>query len=296
MRKSRAGPIYPQITQITPISNLRESAKSVDKTEWGIGVFDSGLGGLTVVKALRRALPHEEIVYLGDTARLPYGTKSAEVIRRFAFQDIRFLIARKVKVVVVACHSASSVALDDLQKRYRLPIVGVIDPGARAAVRSTRNNRIGVIGTNLTIASGAYERAIRRYRSDVEIVARSTPLFVPLAEEGWLDNEVARQTALTYLKPLAAEGIDTLLLGCTHYPLLKRVIARVLGRGIKLVDSAEETAHRVREILESGSLMVGKRRPSHRFYLSDLTPNFREVCSRFLGGPITDVIRATIPE
>jgi glutamate racemase len=261
-----------------------------------IGVFDSGLGGLTVVKAIRRKLPGEEIVYLGDTARLPYGTKSAEAIRSFAVQDTEFLIARKVKMVVVACHSASSVALDELLKRYRLPIVGVIEPGARAAVRATRNNRIGVIGTNLTITSGAYERAIRRHRNDIEIVARTTPLFVPLAEEGWLDNPVARQVAATYLKPLAAEGIDTLLLGCTHYPLLKKAIARVLGPGIRLVDSAEATAQAVKEVLAARGQLAGRGKSTQRYYLSDLTPNFREVCGRFLGGPVTDVIRATIPE
>jgi glutamate racemase len=261
-----------------------------------IGVFDSGLGGLTVVKALKKILPYEDIVYLGDTARLPYGTKSAEAIQRFALQDTEFLLGRNVKLVIVACHSASSVALDELQKRHKLPILGVIDPGARAAVEATRNNRIGVIGTGLTIGSGSYERAIRRYRRDVEIVARSTPLFVPLAEEGWLNNDVAYRAAQTYLKPLKAEGIDTLLLGCTHYPLLKRVIARTLGRRIRLVDSAEETALSARALLDDKSLLRRKTRPSYRFYLSDLSPNFREICSRFLGEPVSDVIRATIPE
>jgi glutamate racemase len=261
-----------------------------------IGVFDSGLGGLTVVKALKKVLPDEEIVYLGDTARLPYGTKSAEAIQRFAIQDIEFLIGRNVKLVIVACHSACSVALDELLKRYRLPILGVIDPGARAAVEATRNNRVGVIGTSLTIGSGSYERAIRRYRRDVEIVAKSTPLFVPLAEEGWLNNDVAYQVAETYLKPFKAERIDTLLLGCTHYPLLKRVIARTLGRKIRLVDSSEETALSARALLEKLALLRARGRPGHRFYLSDLSPNFREICGRFLGEPVSDVIRASIPE
>jgi glutamate racemase len=261
-----------------------------------IGVFDSGLGGLTVVKALKKTLPCEDIVYLGDTARLPYGTKSAEAIQRFAIQDTEFLFSRNVKLVIVACHSASSVALDELQKRYKLPILGVIDPGARAAVEATRNNRIGVIGTSLTIGSGSYERAIRRYRRDVEIVAKSTPLFVPLAEEGWLDNDVAYRTAATYLKPFRAEGIDTLLLGCTHYPLLRPVIARTLGPRIRLVDSAEETALSARALLDGLSLRHEPAKSGCRFYLSDLSPNFREICSRFLGEPVSDVIRATIPE
>jgi glutamate racemase len=261
-----------------------------------IGVFDSGLGGLTVVKALKRELPCEEIVYLGDTARLPYGTKSAEAIRTFAHQNTRFLLARSVKMIVVACHSASSVALDDLQKSYRLPITGVIEPGARAAVEATRNNRIGVIGTNLTIGSGAYERAIRLHRRDIEIVAKSTPLFVPLAEEGWLTNEAARVTAAIYLEPFKAEKIDTLLLGCTHYPLLKKVIGLTLGRHVTLVDASEETALTARALLEQHNLLRRKPRPNHRFYLSDLSPNFKEICSRFLGEPIAEVIRAAIPE
>lgn len=263
-----------------------------------IGVFDSGLGGLTVVKALRRELPGEDIVYLGDTARLPYGTKSPEAILRFAFEDTDFLLSRRVKLVIVACHSACSVALADLQKKYRRPIVGVIEPGAQAAVTVTRNGRIGVIGTTATISSGSYERAIRRYRSDVEIVAKSTPLFVPLAEEGWLDNAPARLIAEVYLKPFRDEGIDTLLLGCTHYPLLKKVIARVLGRSIALVDSSVATARAAHEslrnlgLLRSKSAVPGKC----RFYLSDMTPNFREVCSRFLGAPVGEVIRASLAE
>lgn len=276
--------------------------KRVSERNRPIGVFDSGLGGLTVVKALKKVLPYEEIVYLGDTARLPYGTKSAEAIQRFSIQDIEFLISRNVKLVIVACHSASSVALDELLKRYKLPILGVIDPGARAAVEATRNNRIGVIGTNLTIGSGSYERAIRNYRRDVEIVAKPTPLFVPLAEEGWLNNDVALRAAATYLKPFKTERIDTLLLGCTHYPLLKRVIARTLGPRIRLVDSSEETALSARMLLERLGLLralaTGHRPPAtdYRFYLSDLSPNFREICSRFLGEPVSDVIRASIPE
>ena len=201
-----------------------------------------------------------------------------------------------MKLVIVACHSACSVALEELQRSYRLPIIGVIEPGARAAVETTRNNRIGVIGTNLTIGSGSYERAIRSFRRDVEIVAKATPLFVPLAEEGWLDNDVASRAAIAYLHPLKAEGIDTLLLGCTHYPLLKGVIGRALGSRIKLVDSSAETARAARLLLETEGLNRRKSKPNHRFYLSDLTPNFKEICSRFLGEPIREVMRASIPE
>jgi len=261
-----------------------------------IGVFDSGIGGLTVVRALKAIMPDEHIVYFGDTARVPYGTKSEETIIRFAHQDAQFLIARDVKLIIVACHSASSVALSHLQESFALPIVGVIEPGARRAVATTKNSRIGVIGTPATIGAGAYERAIKQYRRGVEIVAKATPLFVPLVEEGWLDNEVALLVAQTYLLPLKNEGIDTLLLGCTHYPLLKPVINQVLGDGVLLVDSGEETALEAKQILGEQALLKKEKGWSCRYYLSDLTPNFSKVGERFLGEPIPELIRVTIKE
>jgi glutamate racemase len=259
-----------------------------------IGVFDSGIGGLTVVRALRRRLPGESIVYFGDPARFPYGTKSADTILRFATEDAGFLLSRGVKLVIVACHSASSSALPELARRLPVPVLGVVEPGARAAVRTTKSNRIAVIGTTATIGSGAYEQAIRRLKRNVEIIAKPTPLFVPLAEEGWLDNEVAEAAARRYLTGLSEEGVDTLLLGCTHFPLLARVIGRVVGPAVALVDSAEETAASAEELLAGQGLLSpgGPVRP--RFYLSDLAPNFQTVGERFLGEPMGEVVRASV--
>jgi glutamate racemase len=267
-----------------------------------IGVFDSGIGGLTVVGELKRILPKEDIIYLGDTARLPYGTKSSESITRFGIEDTKFLINRKVKLVIVACHSVSSVCLPELKKIFSVPILGVIEPGARAALTATKNRRIGVVGTQATITAGTYERVIRTFARkkkpsiDVEIVAKSTPLFVPLVEEGWLDNEIALLIAKSYLLSFKDEGIDTLLLGCTHYPLLKKVVQKVLKK-VKLVDSATATALEAKKILTKFNLLRGKnKKPDYRFYLSDLTPNFTEIGKRFLGEPIPCVVRATIAE
>lgn len=247
-----------------------------------------------MVRALRRRMPRESIVYFGDPARFPYGTKSADTILRFAVEDAGFLLSRGVKMVIVACHSASSSALPELERRLPVPVLGVVDPGARAAVRTTKSNRIAVIGTSATIASGAYEQAIRRLKRDVEIIAKPTPLFVPLAEEGWLDNDVAEATARRYLGGLTDEGVDTLLLGCTHFPLLGRVIGRVLGPAVRLVDSAEETAASAEKLLSAQGLLNAGGGVRHRFYLSDLAPNFQTVGERFLGEPMGEVVRASV--
>lgn len=260
-----------------------------------IGVFDSGIGGLTVVRALRAEMPCEDILYFGDTARLPYGTKSVETIVRFATEDAGFLVERGVKLVVVACHSASSAALAGLERSCPVPVLGVIEPGTRALVAATRTNRVAVIGTTLTIAAGAYERAIRALRGDVRIVAKATPLFVSLAEEGWLDNEVAELTARRYLEGIAAGGVDALLLGCTHFPLLIRVISRVVGDGVKVVDSSAETARAVRELLNTRGLAATREgRGRLEFFLSDLAPSFETVGARFLGAPLENVMRVTV--
>ncbi len=247
-----------------------------------------------MVRALRRRLPGESIVYFGDPARFPYGTKSADTILRFAVEDANFLLSRRVKMVIVACHSVSSSALPELERRLPVPVLGVVEPGARAAVRTTRSNRIAVIGTSATIASGAYEQAIRRMKRNVEIIAKPTPLFVPLAEEGWLDNDVAEAVARRYLTELTDEGVDTLLLGCTHFPLLSCVIGRVLGPAVTLVDSAEETAASAEELLTRQGLLSPGGPARHRFYLSDLAPNFQTVGERFLGEPMGEVIRASV--
>jgi len=253
-----------------------------------IGVFDSGVGGLTVLREITRLLPAENTIYLGDTARVPYGTRSASTIRRYALQTAGFLVSRGVKMLVVACNTSAAVALPTLRKGFPgLPVLGVTEPGAKAAAAATTGGRVGVIGTEGTIRSGAYEKAILRHRPGTRIIARPCPLFVSLAEEGWVEGEVARLTARTYLAPLREEGIDTLVLGCTHYPLLKGTIRKIMGRKVRLIDSAEETARAVREELELTGLASGsRRRSSHSFFVTDLPAKFRDIGRRFLDAPI----------
>jgi glutamate racemase len=218
-----------------------------------IGIFDSGIGGLTVLKELRERLPRERFVYLGDTARLPYGTKSAETVTRYALRASRFLSDHDIKLLVVACNTASAAALPALERALPLPVIGVVGPGARAAVRRTHGS-VGVIGTESTIASGAYHRALGVLRPGLKVVAQSCPLFVPLAEEGWFDHPVTTEVARIYLTPLAAAGIDTLILGCTHYPLLRDAIAAGVGAGVALIDSASSVAAEVAELLDERDL------------------------------------------
>ena len=217
-------------------------------SERAIGIFDSGVGGLTVFKEIRRQLPGEELLYLGDTARVPYGTKSPRTVLRYALEAASFLVERGVKLLVVACNTASSVALPALEERFSLPVVGVIVPGAGKAVALTRDRRVGVIGTEGTVKSGAYTRAIHGLDSAISVFSASCPLFVPLAEEGWAEHSVTRLTAQEYLTPLLCQGIDTLVLGCTHYPLLKKTLREVAGAGVTLVDSAAETARCVADL------------------------------------------------
>lgn len=259
--------------------------------EDAIGVFDSGVGGLTVVHRLLEGLPREKVLYLGDTARYPYGNKSSETVTRYSLENVDFLVERGVKLLVVACNSASAMSLDAIRDRHPHPVVGVIEPGARAAIERTRNRRIGVIGTEATIASGAYTRALRRLDPDVEIFTRACPLFVPLAEEGWVDNPVTAATVPMYLESLKASGVDTVILGCTHYPLLRRAIARYLGRRVTLVDSAEETAAEVRAILESLDLMRRRGRGSASFFVTDVPDRFVRVGRRFLGEQVESAVR-----
>jgi glutamate racemase len=213
-----------------------------------IAIFDSGIGGLTVLRALRQSLPGESFVYLGDTARLPYGTKSAATVTRYALRAADYLVGQGIKMLVVACNTASAAALPTLKARLPLPVVGVVTPGARTAVRVTRG-RVGLIATESTVASGAYEKAVRRLRPEVTVLSRACPLFVPLAEEGWFDHPVTDEVARIYLSDLPGQGIDTLILGCTHYPLLRGAISRAVGDGVRLVDSASAVAEQVGEIL-----------------------------------------------
>src|SRR5213594_2035657 len=219
-----------------------------------IGVFDSGIGGLTVVKALRDLLPNENICYLGDTARVPYGPKSPETVQRYGVELAGMLMGRNAKALVVACNTVSSVALPLLANKFSVPVIGVIVPGARAALQATRNRHIGVIGTRATIRSGAYEKVLHATDNNVRVSSRACPLLVPLIEEGLLNDDVTDQVIMRYLQPLLADGIDTLVLGCTHYPLLSAAIARVLGREITLVDSAKNCATAVQETLDQQSL------------------------------------------
>ncbi len=219
-----------------------------------IGVFDSGIGGLTVVSALRRLLPNESILYVGDTARVPYGGKSPSTVERYSLEIAAHLLAERCKTLVVACNTASAVALPALERNLSVEITGVIEPGAAAAIEATRNGHIGVIGTRATIKSGAYERALRALRPDARVSARPCPLLVPLIEEGWLESEVTNRVLMEYLQPLVEQGVDTLVLGCTHYPLLKPAITRLLGESIVLVDSAQNCAKAVQRLLRRNNL------------------------------------------
>jgi len=262
-----------------------------------IGVFDSGIGGLTVAAEIMRQLPTEGIVYFGDTARLPYGPKSRETVTQFAMQDTEFLLGQGVKMVVAACNTASSVALEALVSRYDTPVVGVIQPGALAAVSATRVGRIGVIGTEGTISSGAYDREIHRLDREVTVIGKSCPLFVPLAEEGWTDREVTLVIAHEYLTPLRDAGVDVVVLGCTHYPILKTTIAKVFGPGVKLIDSAEETAREVSERLASlGIARAAGAPPDHRFFVSDVPHRFTEQAERFLRASLPPVAVITVDQ
>lgn len=253
-----------------------------------IGVFDSGIGGLTVLGELLKRLPGETYVYFGDTARVPYGTKSADTVRRFSRDNVRLLLDHGVKMVVVACNTASAEALPELEREFDIPFVGVIDPGVRAAVKATRNGRIGVIGTAGTIRSGAYQLGIRSIRPDADVTPAACPLFVPLAEEGWTNNEIAYAAARKYLSVYDNVGIDTLVLGCTHYPLLKDVIGRVMGPDVSLVDSAVETACAVERVLDEDAAR-SPQGGEFRIILSDTSPVFEDVGRRFLGRDVGGV-------
>ena len=250
-----------------------------------IGVFDSGIGGLTVVRQMQRLLPHEQIIYLGDTARVPYGTKSAETVTRFACEDAAFLAAQCVKALVVACNSASASALPELGERFSLPTFGVILPGAIAANEATRNGHIGVIGTQATIRSGAYERLVGELNRELRVTSQACPLLVPLVEEGWLDHEVTDAVLREYLAPILVGGVDTLVLGCTHYPLLKESIARVAGPEVALVDSAETCAAFVQQELQWHHLLATEGEGYVRIHVTDEMERVSEMAGRFLGGP-----------
>ncbi len=260
-----------------------------------LGVFDSGLGGLTVVRALREALPGERLVYLGDTARVPYGTKGEATIVKYALGCAAHLVAREVKALVIACNTVSAVAPDRLRVELDIPVLGVIEPGARAAVAATRSGRIGVLATAGTIASGAYARAVSQVSTRAEVIGQAAPLLVPLAEEGWTEGELPRLAVRRYIEPLADAGVDVVVLGCTHYPLLRQIIeaevhARI-GPHVVVVDSAQAAARDVKEFLAARNLTreSGGEDAPVKLIVTDLPRTFREVAARFLGDEVGEV-------
>jgi glutamate racemase len=249
-----------------------------------IGVFDSGLGGLTVVRAIWERLPQESTLYFGDTARVPYGPKSPETVRRYSLEILHWLLAQRVKAVVIACNTSTAHALDALRAASPVPVIGVIEPGARAASHAAPHGRIGVIGTAGTIASGAYERAIHQRDPAATVTQQACPLLVPLVEEGWFDHPATELVAQDYLAPLKAAAVQALVLGCTHYPLLKPLLQRVMGPGTTLIDSAAETARALEKVLEREGIAAAPGTVGeHRFVVSDDAPRFLAVGSRFLG-------------
>lgn len=258
-----------------------------------IGIFDSGVGGLTVYRALHERLPNERFVYLGDTARVPYGTKSLATVERYAVENAKFLEAHGIKMLVVACNTASALALPAIRQAVKVEVVGVIEPGARAAVAVAPDNRIGVIATEATVQSHAYKRAIATIDSDAKVIERACPLFVSLAEEGWADTEVARDVARTYLSDINSDTVSALVLGCTHYPILSSIIAEIVGREVTLIDSGEATAREVKSFLKQSDLAHGDTAALYQerqlcddldhFYVTDAASRFARVAERFLG-------------
>ncbi len=299
---SRAAPLaLPAMAKLerAPARRKKTGAKPAATTrrpraDQAIGVFDSGVGGLTVLQALSRRMPRENLIYLGDTARVPYGPKSGETITGYAIETADFFVERGVKLMVVACNTTTALALDLLRRRYSIPVIGVVEPGARAALKATRNRRVGVIGTEATVGSGAYAQHLRALEPDVEIFTRACPLFVPLAEEGWTANDVARRTVSTYLASLKKSGIDTLILGCTHYPLLAKAIGDYMGPNVRLVDSAEETAREVKRVLSAKTLARKAGKGSASFFVTDLADRFTRIGERFYGSSVSSAVRVVL--
>ncbi len=259
-----------------------------------IGIFDSGLGGLTVLRAIKRTLSDESIVYLGDTARLPYGTKSKESIIRFSMENAEFLIKKGVKLIVVACNTSSAVALPYLKERLTVPVFGVIEPGSKLSAKITKNGRIGIIGTTATIKSRTYVKKIKRFNSSVRVFTKACPLFVPFIEEGWLEHPVLEEVAHIYLDELRSKGIDTLVLGCTHYPLIKKLIKRVVGGDVRLIDSGEALSEEIKFYLKEKNLLAKNKNPFYHYYLTDKPQRFKEMAEMFLGDKITHIIKVRV--
>jgi glutamate racemase len=260
-----------------------------------IGIFDSGVGGLTVMREVMEQLPYENIIYLGDTARIPYGSKSEQTIRKYANQCSSFLKSKDVKTIVIACNTASSIALNHVQKNFDLPVIGVIDPGARTAASVTETGRIGVIGTIATINSNAYQTKIMEYLHDAEVIGIPCPLFVPIVEEGWEYSNVAELTAEKYLDELIEHDVDTLVLGCTHYPILRNTIRKVVGPNVKLINPAYETARDLKKLLtESEMLNENYDKPRYEYYASDAPERLRRIGGNFLKKEINNLYEIAI--
>lgn len=252
-----------------------------------IGIFDSGIGGLTVVKKMLSMLPNEKIIYFGDTARVPYGSKSNSTIIEYANQDAKFLYKKNVKLIIAACNTASSVALDNLREQFDIPIIGMIEPGAKYAMSKTKNGKIGVIGTHSTINNEAYSRKLKQLSDDVEVFEKACPLFVPLAEEGWTDHKATELIAEEYLEELIKKEIDTLILGCTHYPILTEIIQKIMGTKVTLIDSGTAAAFEVENYLDGRGLRSDSNQiGEHQYYVSDLPAKFKTIAERFLGTAI----------
>ena len=264
---------------------MTTKSKTNDESSRPIGVFDSGIGGLTVVKELNGLLPNERIIYFGDTARVPYGNKSKETVIHYSLQVAYFLMKKKIKMLVIACNTASSVSLPTLKRHFHIPIIGVIEPGAKSAIQTSRTNNVGVIGTLGTVKSNAYKKALKKIRRNVNVYQHPCPLFVHLAEDGWNKNKIAQMVSNEYLKSFKGKNIDALILGCTHYPILKQVIQNSVGRKVELIDSGRETAKEVKRILEKKDLLNTHKltEKNHSiFYVSDFPHKFKDVSQRFL--------------
>jgi len=264
---------------------MTTKSKTNDESSRPIGVFDSGIGGLTVVKELNGLLPNERIIYFGDTARVPYGNKSKETVIHYSLQVAYFLMKKKIKMLVIACNTASSVSLPTLKRHFHIPIIGVIEPGAKSAIQTSRTNNVGVIGTLGTVKSNSYKKALKKIKRNVNVYQHPCPLFVHLAEDGWNKNKIAQMVSNEYLKSFKGKNIDALILGCTHYPILKQVIQKSIGRKVELIDSGRETAKEVKRILEKKDLLNTHKltEKNHSiFYVSDFPHKFKDVSQRFL--------------
>ena len=261
-----------------------------------IGIFDSGLGGLTVLEAVHKVMPHEDLIYFGDSGRAPYGTKSAETVRKYTFQDINFLLSHDVKMIVIACNTASACSLSAVKESYEwLPVQEVVGPGSAAAVKTTKNGKIGVIGTTATISSGVYERAIGAICPDANVFSKSCPLFVPLVEEGWWTGPVPERVAKEYLKELKKQKIDTLILGCTHYPYLEKIISEYMGEGVSIINSGRVVAESIKNSLKETDMLRGGRSEGKiRYFTSDSVTKFASLGKIFLKETLSPVEHADI--